>query len=121
MKDYKGKKDMKHSNGLLEMVKGEWPKLGKSGSSVKFICMPFNLERQKHWILLVVDLKECEIRAYDSKIDMCRTQTIERAVKPVGQLLPRLLVESGYIGNGLLLKSEWPITRIMDTPQQLGG
>ncbi|CAB4286353.1 unnamed protein product [Prunus armeniaca] len=63
-------------------------------------------DRQKHWILLVVDLKECEIKAYDSKVDMCRTQAIQRAVQPVAKMLPRLLKESGYIGDGLLLKIE---------------
>ncbi|XP_008229309.1 PREDICTED: sentrin-specific protease 2-like [Prunus mume] len=109
-----------HNKGLLGMVKGEGPKLAKSWLSMNRVCLPFNLQRQKHWILLVVDLKECEIRAYDSKVDMCRTQAIQWAVQPVEKMLPRLLKESGYIGNGLLLKTEWPVIRAMDAPQQVG-
>ncbi|KAI5338546.1 hypothetical protein L3X38_017817 [Prunus dulcis] len=121
MKAYVGKEDRQHSKGMLGMVKGEGPKLAKSGSSVNCICLPFNLQRQKHWILLVVDLKECEIRVYDSKIDLCRTQAVEWAVQPVAKMLPRLLKESRYIGDGLLLKSEWLVIRVMDAPQQVGG
>ncbi|KAI5335476.1 hypothetical protein L3X38_025609 [Prunus dulcis] len=121
MKAYVGKEDRQHSKCLLGMVKGEGPKLAKSWSSVNCVCLPFNLQRQKHWILFVVDLKECEIRAYDSKVDMCKTQAIERAVQQVVKMLPRLLKESGYIGDGLLLKSEWPVIRVMDAPQQAGG
>ncbi|CAB4308732.1 unnamed protein product [Prunus armeniaca] len=120
MKAYVGKEDRQHSKGLLGMVKGEGPKLAKSWSSVNRVCLPFNLQRQKHWILLVVDLKECEIRAYDSKVDLCRTQAIQRAVQPVAKMLPWLLKESGYIGDGLLLKTEWPVIRVMDAPQQVG-
>ncbi|CAL2270201.1 unnamed protein product [Prunus armeniaca] len=110
-----------HCKGLMGMIKGEGPRLAKSWSSVNHVCLPFNLQRQKHWILLVVELKECEIRAYDSKVDMCRTQAIQRAVQPVAKMLPQLLKESGYIGNGLLLKTEWPIIHVMDAPQQVGG
>ncbi|CAL9005455.1 unnamed protein product [Prunus brigantina] len=121
IKAYVGKEDMRYSKGLLGMVKGERPKLAKSWLSVNCVCLPFNLQRQKHWILLVVDLKECEIRAYDSKVDLCRTQAIQRAVQPVAKMLPQLLKESGYIGDGLLLKSEWPIIRVMDAHQQVGG
>ncbi|CAB4273286.1 unnamed protein product [Prunus armeniaca] len=36
-------------------------------------------------------------------------------------MLPRLLKESGYIGDGLLLKIEWPVIRVMDAPQQVGS
>ncbi|KAI5334577.1 hypothetical protein L3X38_024710 [Prunus dulcis] len=104
MKMYVGKEDRQHSKGLLGMVKGEGPKLAKSWSCVNRVCFPFNQQRQKHWILLVVDLKECEIRAYDSKVDLCRTQAIQWAVQPVMKILPRLLKESGYIGDSLLLK-----------------
>ncbi|KAI5323935.1 hypothetical protein L3X38_033008 [Prunus dulcis] len=118
---YVGKEDRQHSKGLLGMVKGDGPKLAKSWSSVNCVYLPFNLQRQKHWNLLVVDLKECEIRAYDSKVDLGRTQAIQQAVQPVAKMLPRLLKESGYIGDGLLLKSEWPVIRIMDAPQQVGG
>ncbi|CAB4307164.1 unnamed protein product [Prunus armeniaca] len=70
---YMGKEDKKHSNGLLRMVKGEVPKLAKPWSSVKHVFMSFNLQRQKHWILLVFNLNNCEIMAYDSKINLCRT------------------------------------------------
>ncbi|CAL2247691.1 unnamed protein product [Prunus armeniaca] len=59
MKAYVGNEDMQHSKGLLGMVKGEGPKLAKSWLSVNRVCLPFNLQRQKHWILLVVNLKEC--------------------------------------------------------------
>ncbi|KAI5323530.1 hypothetical protein L3X38_032602 [Prunus dulcis] len=121
MKAYVGKEDMQHNKGLLGMVKGKGPKLAKSWSSVNHICLPFNVQRQKHWILLVVDLKECEISAYDSKVYMCRTQAIQWAVQLVAKMLPRLLKESGYIGDGLLLKSEWPVICVMDAPQQVGG
>ncbi|CAL9001106.1 unnamed protein product, partial [Prunus brigantina] len=95
--------------------------LAKSWSSVNHVCLPFNLQRQKHWILLVVDLKECEIKAYDSKVYLCITQAIQRAMQPVAKMLTQLLKESGYIGNGLLLKNEWLVIRIMDAPQQVGG
>ncbi|KAI5323408.1 hypothetical protein L3X38_032480 [Prunus dulcis] len=120
MKAYVGKKGRQHNKGLLGMVKGKGPKLAKSWSSVNCVCLPFNLQRQKHWILLVVDLKECEIRAYDSKVDLCRTQAIEQAVQPVVKMLHRLLKESRYIGDGLLLKSEWLVIRIIDAPQPIG-
>ncbi|KAL6286742.1 hypothetical protein ACE6H2_011132 [Prunus campanulata] len=110
-----------HSNGLVGIVKGEGHKLAKSCRSVNQVFLPFNLQRQKHWILLVIDLKECEIRAYDSKVDLCRTQAIQRAVQPVSKILPRLLHEAGYIGDGLLRKSEWPVSRVLDAPQQVGG
>lgn len=121
MKSYMGKDERQHSNGLLGMVKGEGHKLAKSWSSVNQVFLPFNLQRQKHWILLVIDLKGCEIRAYDSKVDLCRTQAIQRAVQPVSKILPRLLHEAGYIGDGLLRKSEWPVIRVLDAPQQVGG
>ncbi|CAB4263620.1 unnamed protein product [Prunus armeniaca] len=99
MKAYVGNEDRQHSKGLLGMVKGEGPKLANSWSSVN--CS--------------------EIRAYDSKVDLCITQAIQRAVQPVAKMLPRLLKESGYIGEGLLLKIEWPVIRVMDAPQQVGG
>ncbi|CAB4303744.1 unnamed protein product [Prunus armeniaca] len=121
MKAYMGNEDRQHSKGLLGMVKGEGPKLAKSWSSVNRVCLPFNLQRQKHWVLLVVDVKECEIRAYDSKVDLCRTQAIQRVVQPVAKMLPRFLKESRYIGDGLLLKTKWPVIRVMDAPQQVGG
>ncbi|CAB4269015.1 unnamed protein product [Prunus armeniaca] len=121
MKVYVGKEDRQHIKGLLGMVMGEGPKLAKSWSSVNHVCLPFNLQRQKHWILLVVDLKECEIRAYDSKVYLCITQAIQQAVQSVAKMLPWLLKESGYIGDDLLLKSEWPVIRVMDAPQQVGG
>ncbi|XP_020415520.1 ubiquitin-like-specific protease ESD4 [Prunus persica] len=52
---------------------------------------------------------------------LCRTQAIEWAAQLVTKMLPRLLKESRYIGDGLLLKSEWPVIRVMDAPQQVGG
>ncbi|KAL6284924.1 hypothetical protein ACE6H2_015853 [Prunus campanulata] len=110
-----------HSKGLVGMVKGEGHKLAKSWESVNQVFLPFNLERQKHWILLVLDLKECEIRVYDSKEDLCRSQAIQRAVQPVSKILPRLLLEAGYTGDGLL-KTEWSVSRVLDArPQQVGG
>ncbi|XP_021808599.1 ubiquitin-like-specific protease ESD4 [Prunus avium] len=121
MKSFMGKDERQHNNGLVGMVKGEGHKLAKSWSSVNQVFLPFNLQRQKHWILLVIDLKECEIRAYDSKVDLYRTQAIQRAVQPVGKILPRLLHEAGYIGDGLLRKREWPVIRILDAPQHVGG
>ncbi|KAL6284770.1 hypothetical protein ACE6H2_015699 [Prunus campanulata] len=121
MKSYIGKEERKHSNGLVGMVKGEGYKLAKSWESVNQVFLPFNLERQKHWILLVLDLKECEIRVYDSKVDLCRTQAIQRAMQPVSKILPRLLLEAGYTGDGLL-KTEWLVSRVLDAPpQQVGG
>ncbi|KAL6293915.1 hypothetical protein ACE6H2_002057 [Prunus campanulata] len=110
-----------HSKGLVGMVKGEGHKLAKSWESVNQVFLPFNLERQKHWILLVLDLKECEIRVYDSKEDLCRSQAIQRAVQLVSKILPRLLLEAGYTGDGLL-KTEWSVSRVLDAPpQQVGG
>ncbi|CAB4316850.1 unnamed protein product [Prunus armeniaca] len=47
--------------------------------------------------------------------------SVNRAVQSVAKMLPRLLKESGYIGDGLLLKIEWPVIRVMDAPQQVGG
>ncbi|KAI5317054.1 hypothetical protein L3X38_036761 [Prunus dulcis] len=81
-----------------------------------------NEDRQhNNGLLGMVKGEECEIRAYDSKVDLCRTQVIQRVVQPVAKMLPRLLQEYGYIGNSLLLKSEWPVIRVMDAPQQVGG
>ncbi|KAL6284799.1 hypothetical protein ACE6H2_015728 [Prunus campanulata] len=119
MKSYIGKEERKHSKGLVGMVKGEGHKLAKSWESVNQVFLPFNLERQKHWILLVLDLKECEIRVYDSKEDLCRIQAIQRAVQPVSKILPRLLLEAGYTGDGLL-KTEWSVSRVLDAPPQQG-
>ncbi|KAI5351248.1 hypothetical protein L3X38_004139 [Prunus dulcis] len=116
-----GKGGQAAQQGSTGNGQGRRPKLAKSWSSVNHVCLPFNLQRQKHWILLVVDLKVCEIRAYDSKVDLCRTQAIQRAVQLVAKMLPQLLKESRYIGDGLLLKSEWPVIRVMDAPQQVGG
>ncbi|KAI5323939.1 hypothetical protein L3X38_033012 [Prunus dulcis] len=120
MKAYVAKEDRQHSNGPLGMVKGEGPKLAKSWSSVNHVFLPFNLQRQKHWILLVVDLKECEIRAYNSKVDLCRTQAIQRAVQLVAKMLPRLLQKSRSISDGLLHNSVWPVIGVMDELQQVG-
>ncbi|CAB4286085.1 unnamed protein product [Prunus armeniaca] len=36
-------------------------------------------------------------------------------------MLLRLLEEAGYISDGLIHKSKWPVNHVMDAPQQVGG
>lgn len=120
MRLYGGKEDRTHSNALVKMVNGKLPTWGKPWSSVKKVFMPYNV-RQKHWVGLVLDLTSCEIFVYDSKIDLFRTQILVKAVQPLAKLITPLLEEAGYVGDFPLRKGEWPIHRVMDSAQQVGG
>ncbi|KAL6293716.1 hypothetical protein ACE6H2_001858 [Prunus campanulata] len=56
-----------------------------------------------------------------NQVYLCRSQAIQPAVQPVSKILPRLLLEAGYTGDGLL-KTEWSVSRVLDAPpQQVGG
>ncbi|CAL8991317.1 unnamed protein product [Prunus brigantina] len=71
------------------------------------------------WTILDTIFQKCAALDYNKLRRI--TQAIQRAMQPVAKMLPRLVKESRYIGDGLLLKSEWPVIRIMDAPQQVGG
>ncbi|CAL8167791.1 unnamed protein product [Prunus armeniaca] len=89
------------------------------------IDMALLLVRERHersgnwvgsdWTILDTTFQKCA--ALDYK-EMKTTQAIQRAVQPVAKILPWLLKESGYIGDGLIRNSEWPVIRVMDAPQQ---
>ncbi|XP_021800416.1 uncharacterized protein LOC110744735 [Prunus avium] len=120
MRLYGGKEDRTHSNALVKMVNGKLPTWGKPWSSVKKVFMPYNVS-QKHWVGLVLDLTSCEIFVYDSNIDLFRTHILVKAVQPLAKLITPLLEEAGYVGDFPLRKGEWPIHRVMDSAQQVGG
>ncbi|KAL6272722.1 hypothetical protein ACE6H2_023414 [Prunus campanulata] len=121
MRLYGGKDDRPHSRALVKMVNGELHKWSKPWMSVKKVFLPYNCVRHKHWVTLALDLTTCEIFVYDSKLDLCRTPTLIKALQPVAKLIPMLLKEAGYVGGCPLQTTEWPVHRVTDVPQQVGG
>lgn len=92
---------------MLQYVRGERPKHGKSWANVKKVYCVINI-KQMHWVTVVWLLEEGLLEILDCNPSICRDSELQMVMHPLCKLFPRLLRDSGmfdHLGDELLTRT----------------
>ncbi|CAL8993444.1 unnamed protein product [Prunus brigantina] len=78
-------------NSLLKVVNDRLPACGMSCHSVYNVYAPCTLTNHKHWVALMIDLVNCEIKVYDSIVSLIPNEILKEELAPLSTSLPNIL------------------------------
>ncbi|CAA3001906.1 sentrin-specific protease 1-like [Olea europaea subsp. europaea] len=101
---------------MTRYIYGLSPEKSKRWDSCTSLYIPCNVE-MKHWITLKVDLAERTIYVYDSMKSCTRFGKLEKVMRPLVKVIPRMMKESSLFGENYPRK-QFVWRRHAEVPQQ---
>lgn len=65
------------------------------------VYVPFMLTKHKHWVALMIDLVNCEIKVYDSMVVLIPNEILKHELAPLSTSLPNILNDIDVYKEGL--------------------
>ncbi|CAL8088988.1 unnamed protein product [Prunus armeniaca] len=125
--DNKRKKEQvgwKIRTSLVNVVNGKVPARGMDCQNAYKVYAPCMLTKYKHWVAVMIDLVQCEIKVYDSMVSLIPDEILKEELAPLSITIPNLLNAIDFYEEGVYANDcsrewwcPWPIQRV-DVPQQ---
>ncbi|CAL2241528.1 unnamed protein product [Prunus armeniaca] len=111
-------------NSLLNVVNGKVPAYGMDWQNAYKVYAPCMLTKYKHWVAVMIDMVNCEIKVYDSMVSLIPDEMLNEELAPLSITIPNLLNTIDFYEEGVYANDcsrdwwcLWPIERV-DVPQQ---
>ncbi|CAL2238568.1 unnamed protein product [Prunus armeniaca] len=111
-------------NSLLNVVNGKVPTCGMDWQNAYKVYAPCMLTKYKHWVVVMIDLVNCEIKVYNSIVSRIPDEILKEELAPLSITIPNLLNTIDFYEEGVYANDcsqnwwcPWPIERV-DVPQQ---
>ncbi|CAL2259815.1 unnamed protein product [Prunus armeniaca] len=104
-------------------LKGDVPPCGMDWQNSYKVYAPCMLTKYKHWVALMIDLVQCEIKVYDSIVSLIPDEILKEELAPLSIMIPNLVNAIEFYEEGVYANNcsqdwwcPWPIQRV-DVPQ----
>ncbi|CAL2256963.1 unnamed protein product [Prunus armeniaca] len=111
-------------SSLVNVVNGKVPACGMDWQNAYKVYATCMLTKYKHWVALMIDLVQCEIKVYDSMVSLIPDEILKEELTPLSITIPNLLNAINFYEEGVYTNDcsrdwwcPWPIQRV-DVPQQ---
>ncbi|CAL2229922.1 unnamed protein product [Prunus armeniaca] len=102
--DNKRKKEQvgwKIRTSLVNVVNGKVPARGMDCQNAYKVYAPCMLTKYKHWVAVMIDLVQCEIKVYDSMVSLIPDEILKEELAPLSITIPNLLNAIDFYEEGV--------------------
>ncbi|XP_070002189.1 uncharacterized protein [Nicotiana sylvestris] len=90
---------VKPQDVVAEYILGYRLLVNVAWDDVDYVIMPVNIVKKFHWVLVVFDIADMQLYAYDSMVSSCNNQVVESCVEKFSVIIPLYLSCSGFYGK----------------------